>query len=50
MLKVEGLLDYVRKTNPEMNKKKLLEELGKSNSSASSLIREWLVQTKMESL
>lgn len=34
MLKTEDLVEYVRRTNPNMDKKKLLEELSKSDSSA----------------
>lgn len=50
MLKTEDLVEYVRRTNPNMDKKKLLEELEKSDSSASSLIREWLIYTRLECL
>lgn len=50
MLKTEDLFEYVRRTNPNMDKKKLLEELARSDSSASSLIREWLIYTRSECL
>ena len=37
-LTVEELLSYVQRTNPDMTKEKLIEELGKSDSSARGLI------------
>lgn len=46
MLKTEDLLSYVQRTNKWMSKDRLLEDLEKSYSSASSLIREWLIQIK----
>lgn len=48
MLKTEDLVEYVRRTNPNMDKKKLLEELANSDSPASSLIRKWLIYTRLE--
>lgn len=50
MLKTEDLVEYVKRTNPDMDKKKLIKELSKSDSSASSLIREWLVCMRLECL
>ena len=38
MLKTEDLVEYVRRTNPGMDKEKLLEELSKIDSSAVALI------------
>lgn len=38
---IEKLLMYVRKTNPEMTKSQLLEELGKCNYSSNSLVMTW---------
>ena len=35
---IEELLNYVRRTNPDMTKEKLLEELDKSDYSARGLI------------
>lgn len=35
---VDCLLQYIRKTNPEMTKEKMLEQLGKSFSSAVALV------------
>lgn len=35
---IDKLLDFVRKTNPEMTKEKVLEELGKSFTSTLTLI------------
>lgn len=35
---IEELLNYVQRTNPDMTKEKLVEELGKSNYSARGLI------------
>lgn len=42
MLKTEDLVEYVRRTNPNMDKKKLLEELSKNDSSASALVYEFV--------
>lgn len=42
MLKTEDLLEYIRRTNPGMNMEKLLEELSKSDSSASALVYEFV--------
>lgn len=42
MLKTEDLVEYVRRTNPNMDKEKLLEELSKSDSSVVSLIYEFV--------
>lgn len=50
MLKTEDLVEYVRRANPGMDKDRLLEELSKSDSATSSLIREWLICTKLECL
>ena len=38
MEKISELLQYVRRTNPEMTREKLLEELSKSDYVARSLI------------
>ena len=38
MDKISELLQYVRRTNPEMTREKLIEELGKSDYVARSLI------------
>ena len=38
MDKISELLQYVRLTNPEMTREKLIEELGKSDYVARSLI------------
>lgn len=38
MDKISELLQYVRRTNPEMNREKLIEELSKSDYVARSLI------------
>lgn len=35
---IEELLNYVQRTNPNMTKEKLIEELGKSDYSARGLI------------
>ena len=35
---IKKLLDYVRKTNPEMTEKKLIEELSKSRYSSIALV------------
>lgn len=37
MDKISELLQYVRRTNPEMTRKKLIEELGKSDYVARSI-------------
>lgn len=42
MLRTEDLVEYVRRTNPNMDKKKLLEELSKSDSSTAALIYEFV--------
>lgn len=42
MLKTEDLVEYVRRTNPGMDKEKLLEELSKIDSSAVALIYEFV--------
>ena len=38
MDKISELLQYVRRTNPEMTREKLVEELSKSEYAAKSLI------------
>ena len=38
MNNIEKLLKYVQKTNPEMTKEKLIEELNKSRYSAVALV------------
>lgn len=38
MDKIEGLLSYIRRTNPEMTREKLMEELRKSPYSSVSLL------------
>ena len=38
MDKISELLQYVRRTNPEMTREKLIKELGKSDYVARSLI------------
>lgn len=38
MIDINKLLEYVQKTNPEMTKEKLIEELNKSRYSAVSLV------------
>lgn len=47
---IEKLLQYIRKTNPNMDKKKLIEELSKSRYSATALIMTWKNSEKAESL
>lgn len=42
MLKTEDLVEYVQRTNPNMNKEKLLKELAKSNSSTAALVYEFV--------
>lgn len=41
MDKIEELLKYVQKTNPEMTKERLIEELGKCRYSAIGLVMVW---------
>lgn len=36
--RIKNILDFVRRTNPEITEKKLIEELLKSSSSAMGLI------------
>ena len=50
MERIEKLLEYVRKTNPGMDKKKLIEELSKSRYSAIALIMTWENSKKTENL
>lgn len=50
MERIEQLLEYVRKTNPNMDRKKLIEELSKSRYSAVALIATWQNSDKTESL
>jgi len=38
MDKIDEILEYVRRTNPEMTRDKLIEELGKCEYSARALI------------
>lgn len=38
MEQIKNLLEYVQKSNPEMTKDKLIEELSKSQLSASALL------------
>lgn len=47
---IEKLLQYIRKTNPSMDRKKLIEELSKSRYSAMALIMTWQNSEKAESL
>lgn len=42
MLKTEDLLTYVQRTNKNITKEKLLEELAKSDSSTAALIYEFV--------
>ena len=42
MLKTEDLLEYVRRTNPDMDNEKLLKELSKSDSSTAALVYEFV--------
>lgn len=37
MDKIDRLLEYIHRTNPEMTRQKLLEELGESDYSAKSI-------------
>ena len=41
MNKIDELLEYVQKTNPEMTKEKLIKELNKSQYSAVALVFTW---------
>lgn len=41
MDKIDEMLKYVRRTNPEMTRDKLIEELGKCEYSARALIFEF---------
>lgn len=50
MDKISELLKYVQKTNPSMDKNKLIEELSKSRYSAIALIMTWQNSEKTESL
>lgn len=50
MERIEQLLEYVRKTNPNMDKKKLIEELSKSRYSAMALIMTWKNSEKLENI
>lgn len=50
MERIEQLLEYVRKTNPNMTRQKLIEELSKSRYSAMTLIMTWQNSEKMENL
>lgn len=47
---LDTLLKYIQKTNPNMNKDKLIEELSKSRYSATALITAWQNNKKSESL
>lgn len=40
---LDELLEYIQKTNPEMTRKKLVEELGRTDSSTKSIIREFIL-------
>lgn len=42
MGELEALLEYVRKTNPKMDKNKLIEEMRRSQSSAICLVMTWM--------
>lgn len=50
MDKLDKLLLYIQKTNPEMSKEKLIEELSKTRYSAIALIMTWQNSEKVESL
>ena len=50
MDKISELLKYIQKTNPGMDKKRLIEELSKSRYSAIALIMTWQNSDKTESL
>lgn len=41
MDKINSLLSWVHKTNPEMTKERLIEELGKCQYSSTGLIMVW---------
>lgn len=41
MDRIDDLLRYIRKTNPEMTRERLIEELGKCRYSAVGLIMTW---------
>lgn len=41
MIKLDKLLEYVQRTNPEMTKEKLIKELNKSHYSAAALVFTW---------
>ena len=43
---LDELLEYIQKTNPEMTRKKLVEELCRTSSSANSIIREFILYRK----
>lgn len=47
---IEKLLQYIRKTNQNMTRQKLIEELSKSRYSAMALIMTWQNSEKTESL
>lgn len=38
---ISELLKYIQKTNPDMDRKRLIKELGKSRYSAISLVMMW---------
>ena len=40
-MKINELLKYVQKTNPDMTKEKLIEELGNCNYSSVGLVMVW---------
>lgn len=50
MDKLDRLLIYIQKTNPSMNRKRLIEELSKSRYSAIALVMTWQNSEKTESL
>ncbi|MDE6314797.1 MAG: hypothetical protein K2M46_14485 [Lachnospiraceae bacterium] len=50
MDKISELLKYIQKTNPNMDRKRLIEELSKSRYSAIALIMTWQNSEKAESL
>lgn len=41
MDRIDRLLEYIHKTNPEMTMERLIEELGKCHYSAVGLIMTW---------
>ena len=47
---IDRLLKWIQKTNPTMNKKKLIEELSKCQYSTIGLIIMWQNSEKIESL